>query len=522
LNSTNAPTYVVGRYALYGIIAAGGMATVHFGRLLGPVGFSRTVAVKRLHPEYSSDPEFVAMFLDEARLAARIRHPNVIPTLDVVAIKGELFLVMEYVPGESYARLLRAARERRVLVPPDVTVAVMRDALQGLHAAHEAKNERGEPLGIVHRDVSPQNVLVGADGQARVLDFGVAKAIGRVQTTREGQLKGKLSYMAPEQLLGHPLDRQTDIYAAAVVLWEALSGARLFRAQNEAATVAKVLGGATVPPSRALVDKADTQTRQIVERVDAIVMRGLAIDRSKRYATARDMALALEQALQPATSSKVSAWLEEVASDALQQRAGQVADIESSSTSHHIALSTTSAPPPDAAGEAGDPADPISAILAQRPGATEVQAAAPADDSLRISVSSFPDKGLPARKRPGAPILLLGAAAAVLIALGALALPRARPARVESSTSTALAAATTVPSAPPVVAAAPAPPPSDQAPAASLVQPPASSAGSASPSRRAPASESRVSARATKPAVDCNPPFTYDSAGKKHYKPDCI
>src|SRR5450432_3116813 len=186
------PVRVIGRYALYGKLAAGGMATVHFGRLLGPAGFSRTVAIKRLHPQFAKDPEFVAMFLDEARLAARIHHPNVIATLDVVALEGELFLVLEYVQGESFASLLRAARDRRTPVPLPVVSAVMTGVLHGLHAAHEAKNERGEPLRLVHRDVSPHNVLVGADGVPRVLDFGIAKAAGRLQTTREGHLKGKL------------------------------------------------------------------------------------------------------------------------------------------------------------------------------------------------------------------------------------------------------------------------------------------------------------------------------------------
>src|SRR5450631_2428742 len=155
---------IVGRYALYGTIAAGGMATVHFGRLLGPVGFSRTVAIKRLHPQYAKDPEFVSMFLDEARLAARIQHPNVCATLDVVATQGELFLVMEYLQGETLSRMIRAVRNRGELIDPRIGVGVIAQVLHGLHAAHEAKTERGEALNIVHRDISPQNVLVGRDG----------------------------------------------------------------------------------------------------------------------------------------------------------------------------------------------------------------------------------------------------------------------------------------------------------------------------------------------------------------------
>src|ERR1700729_765840 len=195
------PVRIVGRYALYGELASGGMATVHLGRLLGPVGFSRTVAIKRLHAQFAKDPEFVSMFLDEARLAARIRHPNVVQTLDVVATEGELFVVMDYVQGESLSRLLRASRTVGP-IPVRVASAILCGALHGLHAAHEATDEHGVPLGLVHRDMSPQNVLVDVDGSARVLDFGVAKAAGRTQTTGRGKIKGKLRYMAPEQIQG--------------------------------------------------------------------------------------------------------------------------------------------------------------------------------------------------------------------------------------------------------------------------------------------------------------------------------
>src|SRR5687768_9224260 len=154
------PLRVVGRYALYNEIAAGGMATIHLGRLLGPVGFSRTVAIKRLHPQFAKDPEFVSMFLDEARLAARIQHPNVVQTLDVVALEGELFLVMEYVQGESLSRLMRTLRAQAGRVPARIVSSIVTNVLYGLHAAHEARTERGAPLGIVHRDVSPQNVMI--------------------------------------------------------------------------------------------------------------------------------------------------------------------------------------------------------------------------------------------------------------------------------------------------------------------------------------------------------------------------
>jgi serine/threonine protein kinase len=153
---------VVGRYAIFDEIASGGMAAVYFGRLLGPAGFSRTVAIKRLHSEFAKDPDFVAMLLDEARVAARIRHPNVVSTLDVVFDGGELFLVMDYVEGESLSRIRRASHEK--LIPISVVSAILTGILQGLHAAHEATSEGGQPLVLVHRDVSPQNILVGIEG----------------------------------------------------------------------------------------------------------------------------------------------------------------------------------------------------------------------------------------------------------------------------------------------------------------------------------------------------------------------
>lgn len=313
----------IGRYAIFGEIASGGMATVHYGRLVGPVGFSRTVAIKKLHAHFAKDPEFVAMFLDEARLAARIQHPNVVPTLDVVNTGGELFLVMEYVQGETLSRLVRAARDRGEVVPPPVVASILIHALHGLHAAHEAKDERGVALGIVHRDVSPQNVLVGVDGVARVLDFGVAKAQFRLQTTRDGQLKGKLAYMAPEQIGGH-VDRWSDIYAMGVLLWEALTARRLYEASNEAQLIQQVLQGKSEPPSKHVKD--------LPVAFDEIAMHALKLDPKQRFQTAREMALALERSVEVAMTSAVGEWVERVARDRLTERAAAIAEIESSTS----------------------------------------------------------------------------------------------------------------------------------------------------------------------------------------------
>ena len=245
------PERVIGRYALYAEIAAGGMATVHLGRLIGAAGFTRLVAIKQLLKNYARDPEFVAMFVDEARLAARIRHPNVVPTLDVVATGGVLLLVLEYVQGESLSRLLHQSVLRADLPSPAIVGSILAGALHGLHAAHEAKNEKGELLELVHRDVSPQNLLVGVDGVTRVLDFGVAKAVGRLGVTRQGVIKGKLAYMAPEQIDG-VVTRRSDVFSAGVVLWEALAGRRLFSGDNEVSIAERVQDDAdrAAEPSR--------------------------------------------------------------------------------------------------------------------------------------------------------------------------------------------------------------------------------------------------------------------------------
>jgi eukaryotic-like serine/threonine-protein kinase len=308
---------VLGRYAIFDVLASGGMAQVHLGTLKGAGGYARIVAIKRLHPHLATNPDFLAMFIDEARLATRVRHANVVPTLDVVAEDGELFVVMEYVHGETFARLLKTVGERKERAPLGIVSAIVCDALHGLHAAHEAEDELGRPLGIVHRDVSPQNVLVGTDGTARVADFGVAKAAGRLQSTRDGELKGKLSYMAPEQLMGGVVDRRTDIYAAAVMLWQAATGQRLIASDNEGEVVARILDGKFLPPSEAA---ADTNLAPL----DAITSKGMAHSANERYANAREMADALADVVPPTPRAQVGEWVARVASEELAARAALI------------------------------------------------------------------------------------------------------------------------------------------------------------------------------------------------------
>ena len=296
------------------------MASVHFGRLQGASGFSRTVAIKRLHARFATDRDFVRMFVDEARLVSRIRHSNVVPTLDVVVEGEELFLVMEYIHGEPLSRLLRAVRRDGRRIPTRIVTALVSGMLHGLHAAHDAQGELGQPLGIVHRDVSPPNVIVGADGAARVLDFGVATASARLTETVGDVIKGKLGYMAPEQITRGPVDRRADIYSTGVVLWEILTGEVLFDGPNEAVVLKEVMEGRVPAPS--------STVRDLPPALDEIVARALQSVPERRYATAHQMALAVQSAVPSATASEVGEWVQMCSGDALARRAARVADIE--------------------------------------------------------------------------------------------------------------------------------------------------------------------------------------------------
>jgi len=293
----------LGRYELLHEIATGGMATVFLGRARGVAGFERVVAIKCCHPHLRGDEEFATMFLDEARLAARIHHPNVVSTLDV-GDEEALYLVMEYIEGDRLSGLIKAAAKKGEVMPLPIAARIMADVLSGLHAAHELTDPQGKPLAIVHRDVSPQNVLVGIDGAARITDFGIAKAEARATVTRDGQVKGKMSYMAPEQLGSSNVTRRADIYSAGIVFWEALTGRRLFRAETDVETLNMVLHGVVPKPSKVI--------EALPPELDAIVQKALERDPEKRYATAADFAEALENApFKIATARAVTAYIQE-------------------------------------------------------------------------------------------------------------------------------------------------------------------------------------------------------------------
>jgi eukaryotic-like serine/threonine-protein kinase len=528
------PLRVVGRYAMYREIASGGMASVHIGRLIGPVGFARTVAIKRLHPQFAKDPEFAAMFLDEARLVSRIRHPNVVQTLDVVSLEGELFLIMDFVHGESLARLSKAALAQGSKAPPTVAAAIMASVLYGLHAAHEARDSMGNSLGIVHRDVSPHNIIVGVDGVARVLDFGVAYAAGRVGSTRDGHIKGKIAYMSPEQLNGEIVDRRTDVYAASVVLWELFAGRRLFDADNQGQLLNRVLSGATEPPS--------TYCPQLSKGVEAVVMRGLSRDSKDRWPTAREMAVAIERSAGVATPSMVGAWVESAQGDRLAVRAAQLAVIEQCSLSEdeltpsHIATrgfvssATVATPIAPALSSASATASQLSAQSLHVSVEVEVDERSWRTPSAWSRISS--------RARVA---LALVASCAIGVLFGGFVLTErtgtTKDAHVDAVLRRDQPFVTTVMSDDQLARATRSNASAPRAPntgtagvSASESEAPPATAASASAMADAAVATATTSTRTrptflTKPVVNpasCKPPFTFDAMGHKKYKLECL
>jgi serine/threonine protein kinase len=278
-----------GKYRNLRRIGQGGMADVFLAGWRGPAGFDKLVVVKRLRDEVASDASFREMFLDEARLAARLNHPNVVQTYEVFEDEGSQYITMEYLEGQPLSRLVRECAKVGTRLEAPMCARIVSDALCGLHYAHEACDYHGVPLQIVHRDVSPQNVFVTYDGQIKVVDFGIAKAELGSTKTQVGFFKGKAAYMAPEQLEGGPIDRRVDVFTTGIVLWELLVGKKLMAAESTAKTLVRLLKD-PVPRVSDLVPDMDP-------KLDAIVARALERDPAARFQTASDMRNALEQYL---------------------------------------------------------------------------------------------------------------------------------------------------------------------------------------------------------------------------------
>jgi serine/threonine-protein kinase len=367
-------------------------------------------------------------------------------------------------------------------MPVPVAVSVMGGVLRGLHAAHEARSERGEPLGIVHRDVSPQNVLIGIDGVTRLLDFGIAKASGRLQTTRDGTLKGKLSYMAPEQVRNEPIGPRTDLYAAAVILWELLTGHRLFHADSEVGTITQVLCAPAARPSSIVAGVSPS--------LDAFTLRGLQRDPSNRFGSAREMAAALDACIGVASTADIGAWVERTVGDDLRKRASRIAAIERAAAEV--------GPPPS--GRDVSSGVRVSGVVAR---ANALQA--PDDASESPPPATAVQAGSPVRVW----VVLASVAIVAAAALTGVARPKPAAAPPRRGEATPLAVSAT---AAPVIA-----PPAPEPPTTAVAKGPHAAAAPAVASpRRAAANPSAA------PSQDCAQPYTTDAKGHVHFKPSCL
>ena len=282
------PPIQFGKYTLYERIGRGGMADVFKGRIQGPGGFERVFVVKRILPHLSDDPAFIKMFVDEAKLSARLNHPNIVQIFELGAVEGEYFISMEYIPGHDLAETTRAIWKKAPPPRVDMVAYVGREICRALSYAHSLTDEQGGRLGMIHRDVSPSNVMLSYEGAVKLLDFGIAKALGDTQDqTNSGTLKGKYAYMAPEQTEGESVDHRIDIFAAGIVMHEVLTGRRLFKGANDLQTIERVRRCEVRPPSQF--------NQAVPPELDAILLKALSRNPDDRFQDAGEMAEALDQ-----------------------------------------------------------------------------------------------------------------------------------------------------------------------------------------------------------------------------------
>jgi len=277
----------IGKFEIISRIGAGGMAEIFVARTRAAHDFEKIVALKRIHPHLLEDEDFVEMFLHEARLAARLQHPNIAQVLDIGDDDGVYFFTMEYILGQDLRRIVRAVRAGGGWLTLDQIITIVTQTAAGLHYAHEREGTAGRPLGIVHRDISPSNILISYNGGVKLVDFGIARAASRRQITQAGTLKGKIPYMSPEQCMGEKLDRRSDIYSLGIVLWELALCRQLWAGEANFNLVKRI---ATEDPPAPTVFLPN-----FPKDLERIIMRALARDRDERYATAQDFQIALEE-----------------------------------------------------------------------------------------------------------------------------------------------------------------------------------------------------------------------------------
>jgi serine/threonine-protein kinase len=318
-----------GKYHLIAHLATGGMADIYLASQTALAGFEKLIVIKRILPNLSREARFVEMFLDEARIAATLNHPNVVQIFDLGRIQGQYFIAMEYLPGESLSTIIRGCRRRKIRIPPELAAGMILQAAEGLHHAHTRTARDGSPLGIVHRDVSPQNVFVLYDGGVKVVDFGIAKAELRSTKTQTGTLKGKYAYMSPEQIAGEELDGRSDVFALGVVLWECLARRKLFNQENDL----KLLQAVTEQdaPSPREVDP------QVPELLAEITKKALARNRDQRYQSAAEFRSALRLYLKASASDwdnvVIGNFMQDLFSDRIKEKRQLIESAQSSDSS---------------------------------------------------------------------------------------------------------------------------------------------------------------------------------------------
>ncbi|MCG3172781.1 MAG: Serine/threonine-protein kinase PknD [Myxococcota bacterium] len=312
-----------GKYMLIDRIAVGGMAEIFLARQEGIDGFERPAVIKRIRPHLSNQPGFIKMFLNEAKIAAQLNHPNVCQIYDLGRIGDSYFLSMEFIHGRDMSRIIPKAKKKNIPFPMEYALRIAEEVCQGLHHAHSKTDAYGNPLNIVHRDVSPENVQVSFDGHVKMLDFGIAKAQGSLSETKAGEIKGKLSYLSPEQCKGLALDHRSDVFGVGAMLYEWLTGYKLFKGESDLEVINNIIDGKIYPPS---YFKAS-----IPEPVERIAMKSLEKDREKRYQSAWEMHQEIEAFLKShtfyPTNMHLSNFMKQLFKDELEKEQKRYAEL---------------------------------------------------------------------------------------------------------------------------------------------------------------------------------------------------
>ncbi len=565
----------MGRYHLITRLARGGMGNVYLAALCRPGGFNKLLALKELKPELAEDENFVAMFLEEARMAARLVHPNIVQTNEIVSEDNRHYMTMEFLDGRSLSRIVRRSptggnadehAAPTAAFPLGAQLRVLADALLGLHYAHELRGFDGEPLGIVHRDVSPLNIMVTFDGQSKVLDFGVAKAVDSSLETKAGVFKGRIAYMAPEQALGAKVDRRADIYSIGVLLWEAAAGRRLWADMSDVEILHRVVGEGP-PRLRSVAPDAP-------EALDALCARAMAKNCEDRYATATQLLADIEAHLAQRDDRMSMRQVGELVSTMFAEERRRMNQIIETALARVSSPRTRSGVMPafrssdDLSRPSTSPGEGsvVSDVMACAPGTSSAPpwSDAPSNGSMRctpVSMSevktpgrSFgpsrapshaPTDAPPAERRRRVVVVLASALVCVGLAVAIASrlsppmhgssAPSESPALAETAapaspsptlsiTPPSVAEAATIVAAAPPQATAPAVRQAHEAPRALPAPPRGRQTAKPSPPAVAapPASAPVVETHHPAPAASCDPPFTVDANGIEHFKAGCL